>query len=157
MDTKELISQFFVEFIKLFVSGILGGAVVSIFSFRLFKAQKSLEEKYEQRRRQLDALRDIDLMLHWLYRDISYNWEKPLDENKTPEEYIVEVMNKIHYWQTLFLSDEETTKTLQQLENLVGMSKESFLGEKPSQKRLGQTITELKMAVRVKIVEIERK
>jgi hypothetical protein len=157
MDTKVLFSQFFIEFVKLFISGVLGGIVASILSFRLFTAQKRFEAKYEHQRKQLDALRDIDLMLHWLHRDIFYNWEKPVDENKTPEEYIVETVNKVHYWETLFLSDEEMTNKLQKLDSLIGMSRDEFLGEKPSQKRLGQTINELRMAVRQKIVEIEQR
>ncbi len=116
MDPKEILSQFFLEFIKMFVSGILGGAVGSIMSFRLFKAQKRLETKYEHQRKQLDALRDIDLMLSWLFRDIFYNWEKPLDEKKSPEEHMVETVNKVHYWETLFLRDEEMTEKLQKLD-----------------------------------------
>ncbi len=36
------------------------------------------------------------------------------------------------------------------------MSKDSFHGKKAPQKMLGQTINELRMAVRQKIVEIEK-
>ncbi|MBI5963961.1 MAG: hypothetical protein HY863_10835 [Chloroflexi bacterium] len=156
MTNTELSKQFIVEFIKLFVSGVLGGMVVSIINYRLFKAQKRLDAKYELQKKRLDVLRDIDSILHWLYRDIFYNWESPLNKDQAPDEYIVELVNKVHYWETLFLDDEEMSATLQKLNALVGVSKNEFFGkDKPSQKALGVAINEIRMAVRNKIVKIQ--
>lgn len=156
MTNTELFKQFIFEVIKLFISGVLGGIVVSIINYRVFKAQRRLDTKIELQKKRLDALRDVDSTLHWLYRDIQYNWENPLNKNQAPDEYIVELVNKVHYWETLFLGDEELSATLQKIDALVGISKDEFFGEnKSSQKALGTTINEIRMAVRNKIAKTQ--
>lgn len=153
MIANETINQLFVELVKLFVSGFLGG----ITSLWLFRAQRKFDTKRELQLKRLDASRDINLVLHWLYRDIFYNWEKPINKEQSPEEYMFDFMNRINYWETLFLTDQEMSETLKKLNSPVGASRESFHGEgKIFQKPLGEMIDEIRSSVKQKIVEMEK-
>ena len=155
MDNNELFAQLLIEVIKLVVSGILGGAVVSFFNYRLLRNQKKLEAKQEIQNKRLDALRNIDSLLHWLVRDIFYNWEKPIKKDQLPDEYIVELVNNLHYWETLFLGDEKMSNALRKLSSLIGVSKEEVFGRDANKKNLGEFIDEIRKIIREKINELQ--
>ena len=154
---QEFLSLFENEFVKLLVSGILGGLIAHFMSIRLFGIQRRIETRREFQLKRLDALRDLRLTLHWLHRDIVSNWEKPIKKGQTPEEYMLELMNKFNYWGTLFLNDQQMSSTLRKFSSLVGASHEEFYGDsKTFQKPLGGMIIEIQSEVDQKIVEIEK-
>jgi hypothetical protein len=156
MPAQETIYNIGIELLKLFTSGLLGGLVAHYLSVRLFKVQQKITTRREFQLKRIEALRDANLYLHWLYRDVFYNWEKPANKNQSPEEYLFELMNKVNYWQTLFLNDPDMSKSLQKLHSLIGESRKSFVGEnKIHSTPLGETINELKMIIIKKINEIE--
>lgn len=157
MISQEVLNLVGSEFIKLIISGAIGGFVAHFLSVQLFKTQKKIETERELQLKRLDALRDLRITLHWLRRDITYNWEKPVREDQTPNEYMFELMNKFNYWETLFLKDKEMTKALNLLYSLIGTSHEEFLGSNNTFKRaLGEIIIEIKSTVEEKIIEIEK-
>lgn len=121
MPTQETMYQIGIELSKLFISGLLGGLVVHYLSFRLFKAQQRLGTQREFKLKRLEALRDIKIYLHWLYRDIFYNWK------------------------TLFLNDQEISKTLEKLDLLIGANRDSFNME--NKMPLGKAIEEIRAPV----------
>jgi hypothetical protein len=154
---QEILSLFGNEFVKLLVSGILGGLTAHFMSIRLFGIQRKVETRREFQLKRLDALRDLRLTLHWLRRDITYNWEKPMKKDQTPEEYMFELMNKFNYWETLFLHDQQMSNTLRKFYSLIGASHEAFYGNnKIFPKPLGEIIIEIRSEVELKIVEIEK-
>lgn len=155
MSSGNLLSQFFIESLKLFISGVLGGAVVSFFNYRLLKAQKKIDAEYKFQERKLDALRAIDSRLHWLYRDIHYDWEKTTNKDQNPDEYLKELIDNLHYWETLFLDDEGFKITLRKLYSLIGASKDEFIGRNAPKKNLGEILDEIRTSVRNKISEIQ--
>jgi hypothetical protein len=157
MIIQELVSQISGEIAKLIISGTIGGFIAHFLSVRLFRRQKKIEAEREFQLKRLDALRDLRMTLHWIYRDITYNWEKPAREDQTPDEYMFELMNKFNYWETLFLKDKETTKALNLLNSLIGTSREAFHRDNNIFKRpLGEIIIEIKSIVDGKIIEIEK-
>lgn len=121
MPTQETMYQIGIELSKLFISGLLGGLVAHYLSFRLFKAQQRLGTQREFKLKRLEALRDIKIYLHWLYRDIFYNWK------------------------TLFLNDQEISKTLEKLDLLIGANRDSFNME--NKMPLGKAIEEIRAPV----------
>lgn len=121
MPTQETMYQIGIELSKLFISGLLGGLVAHYLSFRLFKAQQRLGTQREFKLKRLEALRDIKIYLHWLYRDIFYNWK------------------------TLFLNDQEMSKTLEKLYSLIGENQDSFNIE--NKMPLGKAIEEIRAPV----------
>jgi len=153
MPTQETMYQIGIELSKLFVSGLLGGLVAHYLSLRLFKAQQRLGTQREFKLKRLEALRDIKIYLHWLYRDIFYNWEKPANEKQSSEDYMFELMNKVNYWKTLFLNDQEMSKALEKLYLLIGENRDSYNIE--NKMPLGKAIEEIRAPVTKKIVEIE--
>lgn len=156
MTNTDFLNQFLIESIKLFVSGILGGLVVSIINYRLLKAQKRLDAKYELQRKKLDALRDIDFMLSWLHRYIFSSPKKSSVKDRESNEYVMDLVNKVHSWETLFLGDEEMSMILQKIEIFVNPSKNTFLKkEHTSRKSLIIAFNDIKMTVRNKIVKIQ--
>jgi len=153
MNNSELIKQFLMEFIKLFVSGILGGTVVGIVNYRLVKR---LDAKYELQRKKLDVLREIDVMLNWLYKYIFDSQKKTRSKKKEADKYIEELLNKVHYWEALFLDDEQMTIALTNIEITIDPSRNSFLyEEKTSQASLIRFFNDIKMTVRNKIIELQ--
>jgi hypothetical protein len=156
MNGVELSKQFFVELIKLFVSGILGGVVVSVINYRLLRAQKRLDARYELQRKKLDALRDIDFMLNWLYKFIFPVKKRPSVKSRETDEFTIDLINKVHSWETLFLDDQEISMALQKIEIFIDPSRNTFLQEKQtSQKSLIIAFNEIRMTVRNKIIEIQ--
>lgn len=85
MAVQEILSISANEFLKLLVSGIPGGLTAHSMSVRLFSIQRKIETKRELQLKKLDALRDLRLTLHWLRRDITFDWERPLKKDQTPE------------------------------------------------------------------------
>ena len=65
-----------------------------------------------------------------------------------------ELMNKVNYWKTLFLNDQEMSKTLEKLYSLIGTNRDSFNIE--NKMPLGKAIEEIRAPVIKKIVEIEK-
>lgn len=157
MTWQEILSLFENEFVKLLIPGIIGGFTAHLMSVRLFGIQRRIETRREFQLKRLDALRDLRATLHWLRRDITFNWEKPAKEGQTPDEYMFELMNKFNYWETLFLNDKDMSNTLRLFNSLIGASHDSFRGDsKIYQKPLGEIIIEIKSSVDQKIVEIDK-
>lgn len=154
MPTQEFWSQLGSEMLKLSISGVLGGFVAHFLSIRLFKTQKRLDAKYELHKKKLDALRDIITTLHWLSRDILDNKEKLLIKGQ--DELMIELVDKLNYWETLFLDDKVMWDTLEKLDVLVYISKDTSSGkDKMPTTTLLQTINEIKMIVKSKIIELQ--
>lgn len=154
MVNAELFDQLLAEFVKLIISGVLGGLVASFFNYRVFKAQKRLDAKYELQKKKLDVLRDMITTLHWLSKDILSDKEKLVIRGQ--DELMIELIDKLNYWETLFLDDKIMWETLEKLDILVYMSKETPKGkEKMSNTELIRTINEIRTIVKSKIIEIQ--
>lgn len=92
--------------------------------------------------------------LHWLSKDILSDKEKLVIRGQ--DELMIELIDKLNYWETLFLDDKIMWETLEKLDILIYMSKETPKGkEKMSNTELIRTINEIRTIVKSKIIEIQ--
>jgi hypothetical protein len=123
----------------------------------LFIAQKRFETKHQDEITKRDALRDMLVILPVVFRDIHLNWEMPKDSKESSKEHIDNLVKKITRWKALFINDSETLATIQKLDLLIGMSKDSFFGrDNENVKKPGERIEEIETEIKEKIKQIEK-
>jgi len=156
MLNNEIILEFLKEGVKLLISGILGGAVGSIISLKVFREQKKFEAKQQILYRKLEALREMIVLFHWVHRDIIVNWEQPMDFKVTPQEHIANLIDQVNRWKTLFLDDSQVSQALQRIYTLIGASKGTFYGIDKEGDLPSEILSEVRETLEEKIKEIEK-
>jgi hypothetical protein len=152
--TQDLIKQLLSELIKLTVSGIIGGVVGSVLGLKAFQSQKRSETRHDDLIRKRDALRDILIMLPWIDRDMTVGWENPVDEDETPRKHVMNLRNKFHQVQAIFLKDQQVWDSMEKLDFMVGVSSESYY--KFNKEYPNETIDTIGKIIKEKILEIEK-
>ena len=154
---QELIKQLLSELIKLTVSGLIGGVFGSLIGLKAFKSQRRFETKHDDFIRKRDALRDVLIMLPWIYRDILVDWDNPIDEGETPQKHVMNIRNKFSQWKAIFLNDPTTWNAIESLDLLVGSGKDSFFSEtKLYAQSPSEIIDNVEKTIKEKILEIEK-
>ena len=144
-----------IETTKLIVTGVIGGFIGGWISFRFFMAQKRYEIKLEDQIKRREALRDMASTLTWIPGDILFDWEKPINEKQTPQEYKMELVNKITYWKTLFWNDPKLSNVLEKFSGLLGADT-LFNEDEEIRKSPHELIDEIRISVKEKLIEVEK-
>lgn len=152
--SQDLMNQLFGETIKLIISGFIGGILGSFIGIKTFQSQKRFETKHDDLIKKRDALRDILIMLPWIERDMFVGWENPIDEAETPTKHIMNLRNKFHQVQAMFLADSQILGAMEKLDLMLGTSSDSY--HKFNKEFPHETIDDIEKVIRKKILEIEK-
>jgi len=128
-----LLSPVVTDFFRLLFTGLIGGIVGGWISFHFFIKQKRYETKHNDNVKRRDAIDDMLHEIHSIWLGIHKDWE-------SFELKITELNKKIIDWRILFLDDPEMLSQIQKINNLIGVTKESFFGNNATIKEMPSEI-----------------
>lgn len=144
-----------IDVIKVIVSGSIGGFIGSRIALRQFQSQARYQAKHNRYLEQINAIREILVMLPVIFRDIHLNWELPPDSPVNSKQHISDLTEQLFRMRSLFLDDIEALKIVDSTYSLIGESIDGFL--LPGREMPGAIIEKIRLSAEEKIKEIEAK
>lgn len=149
------LNSLLLDIAKIVVSGSIGGFIGGRIALRQFQLQAKFQSRHNRYLEQINALREILVILPVIFRDIHLKWELPSDSPVTSKQHITDLTNQIINTRSLFLSDTKVTKILDSVYSLIGESFDDFL--LPNREMPGEVIEKIRIKVEDEIKEIEKK
>ncbi len=141
------------EILKISAIGVISGLIGSRIALKEFQKQTKLQAKHQHYLDQINALREILVILPTIFLSIHFKWELPEDSPISSKQNIASLTNQLLKTRSLFLLDSESTKILDSIYSLIGEDRKSLLHRgAPS-----EIIDSIKIEVENKIREIESK
>src|SRR5258706_6412397 len=153
-STDPLISLL-IDIAKIFVSGGIGGFLGSRIALSQFQSQARFQAKHNRYLEQIEALREILIILPVIFRDKHLKWELPSDSPINSKQHIIDLTEQLNRTRSLFLNDPEAVKVVDSTYSLIGESFDAFL--LPGRDMPGAIIAKIRVREEEKIKEIETK
>ena len=108
------------------IAGIVGGLVAHLLAWRLFRMQTIFQTGLHDTIKRRDAFRDALALSHEINRGLAYGWKRLSEEDEDTAKRLEDWRAQLNSAASLFASDDDATKGLFGLRNMIGIDQARF-------------------------------